>query len=246
MIRKLQLFFKKESIACCEITEVVLLRFARSLENELNGESAHNYFSKLKQILSFATKEMYFRQNPAIGIRVRQSSYVQKDILSMEELNILCSHPASNNQVKSAFILACYTGLRWVDIKNLTWGSITKDTIRLKQAKTKVVVTIPLHENAKNILGERQKETIFVFKLPSHTSALKCLRAWVKSANIDKHITFHCGRHSYGTSLISNGVDVSIASKLLGHTSLTNTQRYVRISENQKKDAIKKLPTINI
>jgi site-specific recombinase XerD len=61
-------------------------------------------------------------------------------------------------------------------------------------------------------------------------------------AKIDKHISWHCGRHSFGTNLIAHGVDVSIASKLLGHTSLANTQRYVSVNDEMKALAISKFP----
>ncbi|MBK6330461.1 MAG: tyrosine-type recombinase/integrase [Bacteroidetes bacterium] len=62
---------------------------------------------------------------------------------------------------------------------------------------------------------------------------------------IEKHISWHCGRHSFGTNLIGFGVDVSIASKLLGHTTLANTQRYVRVNDQMKASAISKFPSIS-
>lgn len=243
-LKKLKEHFGKNRIACFELTHASLTEFYQSLERDLNGETPHNYFSKLKQIINTACDENYFRKNPAAKVKIRQCKYIEKEVLTQEELTKLYITPISNESVRNAFLLANYTGLRWVDIKGLTWRSVTNDSIKLIQSKTKVPVVIPLHESANRFLGKRGNPDDKVYDLPSHTGTLKWLRIWTKSAGVEKHITFHCGRHSYGTALIANGVDVSIASKLLGHTSLVNTQRYVRISDSLKQNAISKLPTI--
>lgn len=76
------------------------------------------------------------------------------------------------------------------------------------------------------------------------TGALKWLKKWAEAAGVEKHIGFHTARRTFGTSLITYGSDVSIVSKLLGHTSLANTQRYVKVSEQLKQQAIAKLPSL--
>jgi site-specific recombinase XerD len=68
----------------------------------------------------------------------------------------------------------------------------------------------------------------------------------MERAEIDKKITWHCARHSFGTNLLVHGADVFVTSKLLGHTSLKHTQRYVRAAEEMKRDALNKLPEIKL
>lgn len=244
VINKLSAFMKKKSIPCFELTEVRLQHFAKYLSNELNGESPHNYMSKLKQIINAATADLHFRKNPAANIRVPKNVYIEKEVLTTEELRKLTATPCGNNRVKQAFLFASLTGLRWVDINRLCWKHVRADTVKLIQAKTQKGVTIPLHDDAIALLGKRGKPDDKVFTLPSHSGSLKCIRNWTKNAGIEKHLSFHCSRHFFGTALIAHGSDVSIVSKLLGHTSLANTQRYVRISENLKKQAVNNLPSI--
>ncbi len=47
--------------------------------------------------------------------------------------------------------------------------------------------------------------------------------------NIDKHITFHCSRHTFATTItLSQGVPIESVSKMLGHKSIRTTQIYAR------------------
>lgn len=243
-LKKFISFIGKRSIPCYEMTQTLMRQYAKYLENQLNGETASNYFAKLKQIINSACEDNYFRKNPTTGIKVKQSVYIQKDVLTINELRILANTPLGNDEVRRAFLLATKTGLRYCDAYDLKWKNVKCDRITIIQRKTKVCLEIPLNQETLILIGEREKPDDKVFKLPSHTSCLKWLRKWTESAGVDKHATFHSGRHTFGTNLIIHGVDVSIASKLLGHTSLSNTQRYVRISEAQKAESINKLPNI--
>ena len=71
------------------------------------------------------------------------------------------------------------------------------------------------------------------------------MRKEYKKANITKHITFHCARHSFGTNLIYYGADMKVASKLLTHSKLTETDRYVRSAEAMKEKALDRLPKLS-
>ena len=87
----------------------------------------------------------------------------------------------------------------------------------------------------------REKEEL-VFTLPSHTMALKALRRWTKFAGIDKHITFHCARHSFGTNMAATtaqkGLSIRVVQDMMGHSSLRYTERYTRVMDEQKKAAM--------
>ena len=244
VIKRLKKFFGKESIPAYEMNEVAMQRFAKSLENELHGESPHGYFQKLRQIINAAVEENLFKSNPARKVRIKLKVYIVKEILSMEEVQKLYNTPLSNEQVKRAFLFACLTGLRWVDCKALRWKHIRDNSITLIQAKTGTLVTIPLNSNAVELIGEKGNAENTVFMLPSHTGALKAIRKWTGDAGISKKITFHCARHSFGTALVANGNDLSTTSRLLGHANVSQSMRYVKTSEILKRTAIDTLPVL--
>ena len=75
---------------------------------------------------------------------------------------------------------------------------------------------------------------------------LKALRHWVSRAGIDKHITWHCARHSFAVNILTNGANIKVVSELLGHSSLKYTDKYVRAIDTAKQQAINSLPEINI
>ena len=140
-------------------------------------------------------------------------------------------------------MFTCVTGLRWCDIKPLKWQSIDfkNRVVSIEQSKTEEPVTVPLNDAAIKLLGSAGKPSELVFHLPSANGANKTVKAWVKRAGIDKKITWHNGRHSFGTNLIFADVDILTTSKLLGHKSLKHTQRYVDAAKERKESATHKI-----
>jgi site-specific recombinase XerD len=244
IIKKLKEFSGKQILPCYEITIEFVERFKSHLEKTLSGETPYDYFKKFNYVLKKATKRGNFKVNPANDIRVKRGKAKIKDTLSTEEAQKLLRAHCPNEQVKRAFIFSLHSGLRYCDVKDIQWKHVKEGFISIVQSKTSDPVSIPMKEEILNFLGERQEPEAKIFKLPSHTACLKNLRSWTANAGISKKITWHCARHSFGTLLVANGADVLITSKLLGHKSLAHTLRYVRVVENQKREAIDKIPSI--
>mgnify|MGYP000550308540 CR=1 FL=1 len=72
------------------------------------------------------------------------------------------------------------------------------------------------------------------------------LKAWIEASGIKKHITFHCGRHSYASLLLENGVDIYTIKSLMGHTNVKTTQIYTHIVNEQKEKAANTLHIGNL
>lgn len=62
-----------------------------------------------------------------------------------------------------------------------------------------------------------------------------------KPPEITKALTFHVARHSFATNLLIKHNDILTVSRLMGHTSVTHTQTYIKTLEANKKDAVKGL-----
>jgi integrase len=151
--------------------------------------------------------------------------------------------PCTNYEVKKAFVFSLYTGLRWADVKPLKWENVRKYTIVLEQRKTGVRLEVPLHEIASQIAGERKDG--LVFHLPTQDGANKVLGKWATDAKVDKHITWHCARHSFSVLLQQKGIDLATVAGMLGHTTTKYVQQtYKRYLQDSAREAIKKLPAL--
>lgn len=104
---------------------------------------------------------------------------------------------------------------------------------------------MPLRDDLLALLGDGEPDE-FIFKLPSHTMALKALRHWTRKAGIDKHITWHCARHTFATLLLANNTDLGTAKDLLGHSSFAYLPVYSHSVEEIKRDAVNKMKPINL
>jgi integrase/recombinase XerD len=244
--------FAPPHITAKEITETFCHDFKEHLSQTLNGESPSTYFARFKKMIRQATRDKLFRVNPSQDIRnFKTDVSIAKDVLTIEELQLMATAHCGNSEVKRAFLFCCNTGLRFVDVNALQWKNIEKNVLKIEQSKTKDKATdggkveITLNDTAIKILGTPTDKEDLVFKLPSHNSTVKSLDHWAKRAGIEKHITFHVARHTFGTLLAYYESDILTISKLLGHTSLKHTAKYIRTSNEMKQKAVNSIPTIN-
>jgi integrase/recombinase XerD len=234
----------KSNLTFGNLNALIIEDFIEYLESSSTGEGASSYYNRFRKMIRHAYRRKLLRENPLELVERKVSGKAKKkDILTLGELAILSSTKTESSEVRRAFLFSCVTGLRWCDVKGLKWGSINIKSrqMNLRHAKTGGDMFMNLNNTAIELLGEAGESETDVFILPSANGANKTLKAWVKRAGLQKAITWHNARHSFGTNLIYNDVDVLTASKLLGHTSMKLTQRYVDAANEMKEVATDKL-----
>ena len=218
------------------------------------GSGASSTYARFRKVVSAAVKDGAIRQDPCIGIRCPSGiNALVKDILSESEIRTLVSTPivSDNYDINRAFIFSLYTGLRFCDVKNLTYRNIdfSNRILVLEQSKTKgrssrAVVHIPLRDDIIGLIGRPGNPRELVFRLPSHPSCMKFLQKWTAEAGINKHITWHCARHSFATNILINGADIRVVADLLGHSGLKYVEIYTRAIDSKKAAAVNSLPSL--
>ena len=220
----------------------------------LNGETPYNYFARFKKIITQIVRENLLPENPINLIEdkdkvkkpKKHDQTLNKEVLNIDEIKKLIGVDCGNDEVKRAFIFACFTGLGYAECKALKWENIKNDKLDIKRTKSEIPVNNNLSSTAKKILDKCDKNSEFIFNLPSFTSTLKTLSNWVKRAGIEKHITFHCGRHTAAVLFLIEGkVDLLTVSKLLGHASTDHTIKYLNYVDESKKKAIDNMPNVD-
>jgi site-specific recombinase XerD len=236
----------------------MMQKFVDYLVENHKGQGAETYYKRFKRMINYAVENEVIAKSPCKGITTpKTDDILAKDILSEQELQkLFATHYAGENpEIRRAFAMTCLSGIRHCDIVTLTYSEVdySNKILKFRQNKTKKHssssgVTIPLNDTLLNIIGVKAPDAKddYIFHLPSDTMCLKALRHWTKKAGIDKHITWHCGRHSFGTQLLNNGANIKVVSSLLGHSSLRFTEIYVRAVDEEKKKAINSMPSIDI
>jgi len=235
---------KKQGLTFGKLTPIIISDYQDYLREHSKGEGASSYFARFKKMVKQAYRQKLLQTNPAAEVPTRQGKAKRKDTLTLEEIQHLAAAPTDSSEVRRAFLFTCMTGLAWIDVKLLKWSNISEGTMsinRKKLSEEAEAVTINLNDAAMKLIGNPDKRNEFVFDLPTANGANKTLKAWVKRAGIKKKITWHNGRHSFGTNLIYLGTDVIVASALLGHSTLKHTSRYVKAANELKQRATDKL-----
>ena len=238
---------KKQDLTFSSIDPLLIEKFIEYLESKSIGEGAVSYYNRFKKMLRHAYRKRMLKENILDRVeRKARGKAARKEILTMDEIKLLVQKPIESDQVRRAAIFSLMTGLAWVDVKNIKWGNIdikNKTFRNANRSKTDEPIIVPLNEAAIKILDAPKENDQYVFDLPSANGANKTLKAWVKRAGINKKITWHNLRHSAGTNLAYNGVDILTISKILAHSSTKHTMRYVDAANEMK---IKAMENLNI
>ena len=169
--------------------------------------------------------------------------------LTIDEVRKLAQTPCRSEEVKTAFLFSCLTGLRRSDIAKLTWGEVHQQgeftRIIFRQKKTGGQEYLDITKQAAALMGERGADDERVFKwFNSPGSTNDIIRVWVANAGINKDITFHCGRHTFATMMLDLGADIYTVSKLLGHADISTTQIYAKVLDKKKQAAVAAIPDV--
>lgn len=242
-----------------QLTKEMMVAFTEYLQGRFVGEGAHTLYARFKKIIKAAVEADVMRKNPTTAVSIKiDNGALKKDVLSLDEIECLISthYTGESVNIRRAFIFCLYCGLRWCDVKDLTFANVdfANRLLKFEQAKTKghsaaSNVIIPLNDGLLSLIGKptaEGKRDELIFPLPSHNMCLKALRHWTARAGIEKHITWHCARHSFAVNILNNGANIKTVAALLGHSGLKHTEKYTRAVDSLKEAAINSLPELHL
>lgn len=221
-------------------------RYSKHNEHQpLSQNTAANYFAKVVACLNKAKADGIIKSNPADGVKRIAVTDGNRVYLTAKELRRMMAADCEDDAIKRAFLFGCMTGLRFSDIRRLTWGDIqdADGYVRLvfTQQKTGQREYPPLNKAALKQLGKRGEPEQLVFPISGNKRTNDVLSRWCKAAKITKHVTFHCSRHTFATLLLESNTDIYTASKLLGHRKVATTQIYAKVVDKKKREAVDRL-----
>ncbi len=247
-------FLRNEDLLMQDIDLTVMEDFreyllkARCLRKKgrfLAQNTALSYFNKIKATLRKAYKKGYLQKDVNAAVENIKELESQRNFLTMEEARRLYDTPCKKETVRRASFFSLLTGMRYSDIAKLTWDELQHSGegyyIRFTQQKTDRPVTLPIADEAAELLGTKTASQGKIFHDLKKWDVDRLLPIWIRDANIDKHITFHCFRHTYATLQMASGTDIFTVSKMLGHKNIKTTQIYTKIIDEKKRETTNKI-----
>lgn len=203
----------------------------------------------LRALLNEARKRDLINTSPFDRFRIQQM-VSKKGYVSLDQLRRLESLSLHGYEelVRDAFLVGCYTGLRFSDIVSLRQEHIKDGWLTKKMAKTGYVVEVPVAKlfdgKMLAIVEKYGKIDNLAKNIGSNASVNKVLRTILDTLKVDPKITFHSSRHTFATLLGQKGIHLTTIQKLLGHQKLQTTQIYNEVDRmaiiNDIKKTVKK------
>jgi integrase len=235
-----------------ELTTQRLEHFFTERVKDSSSYAARRDFINLSSAFNKAVRDKQMKENPCKGIRKIRIPEKLPLFFSRDEFQTLLS-VVDKADLRDLIEFACNTGLRQMELLTLRWeqvnfteGFLTLDN-RTHLTKSKRIRTVPLNQNAKAILGRRERinETGCVFTLDLKPlvadSVTKTFKKYVIKAKLNPKLNFHSLRHTFASWLVQRGVSIYHVSKLLGHSSVNVTAIYSHLQPDNLREAVSKL-----
>lgn len=248
--RRLEEFMKAQynitDIALKEINHMFITDFENYLRSvcKCNENTTAKFIQTFRMIVIIAKNNGWIYSDPFVNYKIRLKR-VDRGYLNDNEIKTIFEKEFASKrleQVRDIFIFSCFTGLAYIDVKNLTAANIITSFdgnlwISTKRQKTDTAVNVPLLKIPLAIIEKYKDQRLpggVLLPVLSNQKLNSYLKEIGDLCNINKNITFHLARHTFATTTtLSKGVPIETVSKMLGHTNIQTTQIYARIT-NEK------------
>lgn len=233
----------------------VIRNYVYSLNMKNKSSSVARKLSALRTFFTFLEREKILRHNPMGSIPMpKQEQYIPV-FLSVDEVFALLEEPGSEDNFaardRAALELLYSTGMRVSELVDCNLGSLdfASEMVRVRgkgnreriipmgsqAVKTLRPYLMQREELLRNRLQQGKKtdnEALFLnsrgTRLTSR-SVERLIAEYGRRAGIDKPVTPHVLRHSFATHMLEMGADMRSVQELLGHASLSTTQKYTHL-----------------
>jgi site-specific recombinase XerD len=225
-----------------KIAEKELLISIRShltnLKN-IKASSKNRKIASTKSFLKWLYENEYIQEDLSHRIHINKVSLTLPKYLSVDEVlalfktineakKIRDSLGLEQEKLMIALMYGC--GLRVSEVIGLSWSQIhLKRKCLIVTGKGKKERMISLPSGLQKLLGEYESHSEFLFENLTQRKIYSIVESWCRKSGILRKINPHALRHSYATHLLMSGADLRSIQELLGHESLTATQKYTHL-----------------
>ena len=251
-LRGYLLTLKMKDIAFTAITEEFGESYKLYLKSKDYSSGHINHcMTWLNRLIYIAVDRELLRFNPIADVAYEKKAPPKLQHISRNELKLIMERPMPDKLqelTRRAFIFSAFTSLAYVDVKGLYPRHIRRTAdgqryIKIHRKKTDVEAFIPLHPIAEQILSfyNTTDDTKPVFPLPNRDRIWYCINEIGFLAGVKDNLSYHQSRHTFGTLLLSAGIPIESISKMMGHTNISTTQVYAKVTDDKISEDMDKL-----
>ena len=245
-IARLKAYFKDKYIY--EITPQMIEKYKAKRLEKVKPATVNRELACLKHMFTMAIKWGYVKTNPAKEVKLLKEPPGRLRYLKPEEVKaLLASCP---DHIRPIVVTALNTGMRKGELQELKWADVDfkNRKITVINAKNNESRVIPINKTLYNELyplSKRSKgEYVFSDKNGRPYGDIKksFLKALEKAEIED--FRFHDLRHTFGSYLVMQGVDLKTVQQIMGHKDIRMTMRYAHLSPEHVQKAVETLDSI--
>ena len=242
--------FKVEDLAFGQLNEHMAYEFQEYVlkDKGLAVDTARHYLAILKKICRLAFKEGHSEKRYFVNFKLPKENRKAPRALSREDFEKIrdLEIPASrvtHNIARDLFLFACYTGVPYADAVSITDDNIYTDDngalwLKYLRKKNEHLGRVKLLPEAIALIEKyHSNERKELFPMIHHPNLRRHMKGLRDLARIKTDLVYHMGRHTFGSLItLEAGVPIETISKMLGHTNLTTTQLYAKVTPKKLFD----------
>ena len=204
------------------------------------------YLRRLHQVFRRAMLEAGLREDPFDLIDIETPAY-ERNALSAEDLQRLLAYRpyrSVDNHVRLIFLLGCFTGLAFSDLKKLRMEDVYTlgdgrrylSICRTKTQNRSIVPLLPIAEEILAYVGQGRTEGLWFREFPVNSHFNRKVRELLVKAGCSPHTeaSSHTARHTFATTIcLENGLPIETVSRMLGHRFISTTELYAKVSKQK-------------
>ena len=204
------------------------------------------YLRRLHQVFRRAMLEAGLREDPFDLIDIETPAY-ERNALGAEDLQRLLAyrpHRSVDNHVRLIFLLGCFTGLAFSDLKKLRMEDVYTlgdgrrylSICRTKTQNGSIVPLLPIAEEILAYVGQGCTEGLWFREFSVNSHFNRKIRELLVKAGCSPHTeaSSHTARHTFATTIcLENGLPIETVSRMLGHRFISTTELYAKVSKQK-------------
>ena len=227
--------------------------------------SINRFISSVRSLFAYCLKNGHIEKNPLLSLKTIKVSKVMPRFMTESEVDALCELPEHNELLwekrdRAIFEMLYSSGCRVSELASLKISDFTSgigQVVVLGKGNKERTVYFGQHaqkafleylKDRKKVIEEhglnpKNIQSIFINQkgTPLSTGGIRyILTRYTGARGTKHHVNPHAFRHTFATQLLARGCDVRLVQELLGHSTISTTQRYTHITTEELIETYRK------